>query len=59
METKLSEILIEIYTFLFKMSSGKWRSFVSASMCYAKIFIMAYVDFTLFYKWQLQNKYNF
>ena len=33
-----SEILIEIHTFSFKkmhmkMSSGKWRPFVSASMC--------------------------
>ena len=36
--TKFSEILIEINTFSFKkmhlkMSSGKWRPFVSASMC--------------------------
>ena len=37
--TNVSEILTEIDTFSFKkmhlkMSSGKWRSFVSASMCY-------------------------
>ena len=37
-ETNFSEILIEIDTFSFKkmhlkMSSGKWRPFVSASMC--------------------------
>ena len=36
--TNFSEILIEINTFSFKkmhlkMSSGKWRPFVSASMC--------------------------
>ena len=36
--TNFSEILIEIHTFSFKkmhlkMSSGKWRPFVSASMC--------------------------
>ena len=39
--TNFSEILIEIYVFSFKkmhmkMSSGKWRHFVSASMCQAK-----------------------
>ena len=38
LETTFSEILIGIQTFSFKkillkMSSGKWRPFVSASMC--------------------------
>ena len=36
--TNFNEILIEIYKFLlkkmyFEMSSGKWRPFVSTSMC--------------------------